>query len=104
MQRRRTKPLRGGPTAPSPMEIEWLDPRLLDAPGEVFGVTEGSSRGHVGVAMRQAEDETRGVPTPPLEGGRFRNRVWHYGNTERGVTSSSVIMSCRGSGMVRGLL
>ncbi len=51
MQRRRTKPLCGGPTAPSPMEIEWLDPRSLDAPGEVFGVTEGSSLGRGNLAM-----------------------------------------------------
>jgi hypothetical protein len=57
------------------MEFEWLDLRLLDAPAGVFGVTEGSSRGHVGVAIRQAEAEFQGVPTPPLEGGRFRNRV-----------------------------
>src|SRR4051794_18578227 len=68
MQRRRTKPLRGGPTAPSPMEFEWLDPRLLDAPAGVFGVTEGSSRGHVGVAIRQAEAETQAVPTPASRG------------------------------------
>jgi hypothetical protein len=28
-------------TAPSPPEIGWLSPRLLDAPGGFFGVTEG---------------------------------------------------------------
>ena len=52
MQQCRTKPLRGGLTAPSPMEIEWLDPRPLDAPRGVFGVTEGSSHGRIKVTMR----------------------------------------------------
>jgi hypothetical protein len=33
------------------MEIEWLDPRSLDAPEEVFGLTEGSSLGHGNMAM-----------------------------------------------------
>src|SRR3954462_11096668 len=51
MQRRRTKPLRGGPIAPSHMENERLDPRILDAPGGLFGVTEGSSLGDIDEAM-----------------------------------------------------
>jgi hypothetical protein len=34
------------------MGIEWLDPRSLDAPGEVFGLTEGSSRGRVKETIR----------------------------------------------------
>jgi hypothetical protein len=38
-------PNRGMPTAPSPMVIEWLDPKLPDGPGGVSGVTEASSHG-----------------------------------------------------------
>jgi hypothetical protein len=34
------------------MGIEWLDPRLLDAPGGVFGVTEGASHGRGKITMR----------------------------------------------------
>ena len=75
MQRRRTKPLRGGPTAPSPMEFEWLDPGPLDAPEGPFGLTDGPSRGCVDVMMLSAGPATRGVPTPPVEGGRSRTRV-----------------------------
>jgi hypothetical protein len=33
-------PLRGGPTAQSPTEIEWIHARFLDAPGDFFGVME----------------------------------------------------------------
>ena len=57
------------------MKIEWLGPSPLDAPGGVCGVTEGSPRGHIDVAMGQAGTETQGVPTPPVEGGRTRTRL-----------------------------
>src|SRR5262245_27422512 len=75
MQRRRTKPLRGGPTAPSPMEFEWLDPRPVDAPEGPFDLTLGPSGGCVEVVMLSAQPATRGVPTPPVEGGRSRTGV-----------------------------
>src|SRR5271166_1139425 len=70
MQRRRTKPLRGGPTAPSPMGIEWPDSRPVDAPEGPFGQTQGLSRGCVDVVMLSAGAATRGVPILPPEGGR----------------------------------
>ena len=62
MQRRRMKPLRGGPIAPSPMEIEWLDLGFLDEPGGVFGVTEGSSLGYIDVAMGEPGTSPRILP------------------------------------------
>src|SRR5437879_3362437 len=39
MQRRRTKPLRGGPISGSPMGIESPDPMPREPPGGVLGVT-----------------------------------------------------------------
>ena len=104
MQPRRTKPLRGGPTAPSPMGIEWPDPRPPDATGGLFGLTERCSRWRVDVAMRSAGTATEEVPIPPPEGGRSRIRVWHHGNTDRDATSSYVIRSYPMSGTVRDLL
>ncbi len=40
--RHTTKPLRGGPTSPSPMGIEGPDPMPRQPPGGVLGVTERS--------------------------------------------------------------
>jgi Transposase DDE domain group 1 len=42
IQRRRTKPLCGGPISPSLMGIEWLGPMPRQPPGEGFGLTERS--------------------------------------------------------------
>jgi hypothetical protein len=65
-QRRRTKPLRGGPTGPSPMGIEWPDSRPLDALGGVFGVREGASHGRGKVAIEVSRGRAPGIPPPPL--------------------------------------
>jgi len=43
MQRRRTKPLRGRPTAGSPIGIEWPSLMPREPPRGVFGVTQRSS-------------------------------------------------------------
>src|SRR5512142_3352550 len=75
MQRRRTKPLRGGPTAPSPMGIESPDPMPREPPGGVLGVTQRSSWRLGDVAMKSAGVAIQGVPVPPVEGGRSRTRV-----------------------------
>jgi len=75
MQRRRTKPLRGGPTAGSPMRIEWSDPMPPGPPGGAFGVRKRSSSRLGVVAMKSAGVVIQGVPTPPVEGGRSRTRV-----------------------------
>ena len=84
-QRRRTKPLRVGPTAPSPMGIEWLDPRPLDASGGVFGVTEGVSHGRGNVAMAYPGKSPQEVLAPGLRAvaygvGRviMGHRPWRY--------------------------
>ena len=54
MQRRRTKPLRGGPTAPSPMEIERPDSRPLDAPEGLLSLQRTSWIGRVESWRRRA--------------------------------------------------
>jgi hypothetical protein len=75
MQRRRTKPLRGGPTARSPLGIESPDPMPREPPGGVLGVTERSARGCGDGAMLSTRVAIQGVPTPPVQGGRSRTRV-----------------------------
>ena len=75
MQRQRTKPLRGGPTSPSPMGIESPDPMPRETPGGVFGVTQRFARRCGNGAMLSTRVAVQGVATPPLEGGRSRTRV-----------------------------
>src|SRR4051812_26638545 len=87
MRSRRTKPPRGGPTAGSPMGIEWPDPNPLEAPGGPFPLTERSSRGRVDVALQRAGAAPQRVPPPPLEGGRSWLGLRHPGSTDRGLTS-----------------
>jgi hypothetical protein len=80
MQRRRMPPLRGAPTAPSLIEIQWHYPTPLDAPGGAFDVTEGSLRGDIDVAMRRAGDELPGISAdgyaPALRGGILDLSDW----------------------------
>jgi hypothetical protein len=66
MQRQRTKPLRGGATAGSPMGIEWPDSMPPDAPGGPFGLMQGRGRGRVDVAMPSVRTPAKVGRVPPL--------------------------------------
>ena len=79
MQRRRTKPLRGGPTTPSPMGIEWLDTRPRDAPEGPFGLTQGPSRGCVDVEMLSARGRDSGSPYSASRGRSLLDQVEQVG-------------------------
>lgn len=54
--------------------------------------------------MPAAGAKAKGVPGPPLEGGRSRIRMGHHGNRHPGSNASDSIMSYPMSGTVRGPL
>jgi hypothetical protein len=93
MQRRRTKPLRGGPTAPCLWGLNRPSPGL--GTRQEGSLASGSDpRGDVGGgAMVSTRVALQGIPTPPVQGGRSRISIGHHGNTGRDVTSSSGFMS-----------
>ena len=70
MQRRRTKPLRGGPTAPSPMEFEWPDRGPLVSSRGSPGPADRCPGRRFYVAGRSYQVVAKGVPVLPLKGGR----------------------------------
>jgi hypothetical protein len=54
--------------------IESPDPMPQEPPEGVFGVAERPARGCGDGAMLSTRVATRGVSTPPVEGGRSRTR------------------------------
>ena len=104
IQRRRTKPLRGGPISSSPMGIEWPDPMPRQSPGGSLARPRTPRRRCVDVARPAARAEAKGVPVPPREGGRSRIRMGHHGNRHPDSNPSDSIMSYPTSGTVPGPL
>jgi hypothetical protein len=75
MQRRRTKPLRGGPIALGLWGLNGPTPCLGNRREGGLGVTDRSTRGCGDGAMLSTRVAIRGVPIPPVQGGRSRTGV-----------------------------